>query len=70
MNGECHGRRYTAVGRTTRAEKVVRQLASHFDEVAQLVADVPDVVPPEFAAAAQTAMTSTGKRRRRRLAIT
>lgn len=70
MNGECHGRRYTEAGRTTRAEKVVRQLASHLEEVAQFVADALDVVPTAFAAAAQTATTSTGNRSRRRLTIT
>src|SRR5438046_322947 len=46
MNGECQGCRYTVVGRNTRAAKVVRQLASHFEEVAHFAADAPGVVPP------------------------
>src|SRR5947207_6651141 len=58
MNGECHGRRYTAVGRTTRAANVVRQLASHFDDIAHFVADEPDVVPPAVAAARSEEHTS------------
>src|ERR1043165_8079841 len=69
MNGECHGRRYTAVGRKTRAANVVRQLASHFDEVAQLAAETPDIVPPALAVAAQAAIRKAGKRSRRRRAI-
>jgi len=69
MNDECPGRRYTAVGLRTRAAKVWRQLASHFEEVAHDAAVAPDGIPPPLAPAAQTPIRRAERRSRRRLAI-